>query len=491
MAAKTPRLLTNAAAPLFERNQPSNWAKRPLPSHALASTDGQRLAGPKAVDAPPSCYHFLFPPPPYAQFEDALDIDTATATQLASKPLNISQELVDPNAMDVVAKLKQAGYQAWLVGGCVRDLLLGTSPKDFDVATNATPEQVRSLFRRSRMVGRRFKIAHVRYGRDVIEVSTFRKAPAGNVKTNGNGVILRDNAYGTLDEDAFRRDFTVNALYYDPHEELILDYVGGIEDIKRRRLKFIGEARERLVEDPVRLLRAIRFQAKLGFALDTAITEDAAAITVRLQDIPSARLFDEFSKMFLTGYAANAWHLLERTPIAKALFPNTPAQDPLVPLAMLNTDRRIAIGRPVTAGFLLAVLLWADYGARVKALSSTGGMGLPEASLVAAHEALLAQRRIIALPRRHFGFITDIWRLQQLLEERRPRRVAKLLQHAKFRAAYDFLLLRTEAGLLDANLADWWTAVQKAPADCQAEMIAALKQPGGRRSGGKRRHRHR
>ena len=197
-----------------------------------------------------------------------------------------------------------------------------------------------------------------RYGRDVIEVSTFRKAPAGNVKTNGNGVILRDNAYGTLDEDAFRRDFTVNALYYDPHEELILDYVGGIEDIKRRRLKFIGEARERLVEDPVRLLRAIRFQAKLGFALDAAITEDAAAITVRLQDIPSARLFDEFSKMFLTGYAANAWHLLERTPIAKALFPNTPAQDPLVPLAMLNTDRRIAIGRPVTAGFLLAVLLW-------------------------------------------------------------------------------------------------------------------------------------
>lgn len=421
-----------------------------------------------------------------------MDIETATATKLASKPLNICQELVDPNAIDVLAKLKAAGFQALLVGGCVRDLLLGASPKDFDVATNATPEQVRRLFRRSRMVGRRFKIAHVRYGRDIIEVSTFRKAPSASHKINGTGAILRDNAYGTLDEDAFRRDFTVNALYYDPQEELILDYVGGIEDIKRRRLKFIGEPRERLAEDPVRLLRAIRFQAKLGFALDAGITQDAAVVAARLQDIPSARLFDEFSKMFLTGHAANAWRLLEQTPIAKALFPNTPAQDPLVRLAMLNTDHRIAIGRSVTAGFLLAVLLWEDYCARVQALIAPGGdMGLAEASVVAAHEALYAQRRIIALPRRHFGFITDIWRLQRLLQERRPKQVEKLLRHAKFRAAYDFLLLRAEAGLLDGELADWWTALQKAPADRQAEMIAALKQPSRPRGGGKRRRRRR
>ena len=428
-----------------------------------------------------------------ARFEQALDIGTATATKLAARPLNVSQKLVDPNAIDVVTKLKAAGFQALLVGGCVRDLLLGANPKDFDVATDATPEQVRGLFRRSRMVGRRFKIAHVRYGRDIIEVSTFRKAPAGHLKTNGNGVILRDNAYGTLDQDAFRRDFTVNALYYDPHEERILDYVGGIEDIRRRRLRFIGEAKQRLAEDPVRLLRAIRFQAKLGFAVDAAITEDAATVAARLHDIPPARLFDEFSKMFLSGYAANAWRVLEQTPIAKVLFPDTPSQDPLVRLAMLNTDHRIAIGRPVTAGFLLAVLLWEDYCGRVAALCSPrGGMGVAEAAVVAAHESLLAQRRIIALPRRHFGFITDLWRLQRHLQERRPKRVPKLVQHPKFRAAYDFLLLRAEAGLLDGELADWWTAMQNTPANRQAEMAAALPQPNGRRGGhGKRRRQRR
>ena len=414
--------------------------------------------------------------------------ETAVATKLASRPLKVSREKVDPHAFDVVTKLKDAGFQALLVGGCVRDLLLGAAPKDFDVATNATPEQVRRLFRRSRLVGRRFKIAHVRYGRNLIEVSTFRKAPDGNQKANGHGVILRDNVYGALDEDAFRRDFTVNALYYDPHEEEILDYVGGIGDIKKRRLRLIGEARQRLAEDPVRLLRALRFKAKLGFDLDAGITEHAAAVAVRLQDIPPARLFDEFSKMLLSGYAANAWRLLRRTPIRRTLFPATPPDSLLVRLAMENTDRRIALGRPVTPSFLLAALLWEDYSARLKELTAhLGGKNKSEAHDTAAHDALAAQRRTIALPRRHAYFVTDVWRLQRHLRERRPKHVFKALGHPRFRAAYDFLMLRAEAGMIDQALADWWTELQQATPDQREAMVSTLNPPRKHKADNRRR----
>ena len=421
-----------------------------------------------------------------------------SAAALDSKPLNVSREQVDPNAVDVVAKLKGAGFQAWLVGGCVRDLLLGAHPKDFDVATNATPEQVRGLFRRSRLVGRRFKIAHVRYGRDVIEVSTFRKAPSGNARINGNakanGLILRDNAYGTLREDAFRRDFTVNALYYDPHEEQILDYVGGLEDISRQRLRFIGDARQRLREDPVRLLRAVRFQAKLGFGLDATV--DDKRMVAHLREIPGARLFDEFTKMFLGGYAAKAWQLLERTPIPGILFPATPKGTRLVQLAMENTDRRIATGLSVTPGFLLAVLLWEDFRARAKALSSgAGGAKSGDAAILAAESALAHQRRIIAMPRRHSHFIQDVWHLQPDLRARRPKRVARVLQHPKFRAAYDFLLLCADAGLIEPAIGQWWTEIQEADADERDAMIDALRpaaQPRGkRRHGGRNKSRQR
>ena len=417
-----------------------------------------------------------------------MKIATAVATKLASRPLKVSREKVDPNAFDVLTKLKGAGFQALLVGGCVRDLLLGAVPKDFDVATSATPEQVRRLFRRSRMVGRRFKIAHVRYGRNIIEVSTFRKAPDENEKANGQGVILRDNVYGALDEDAFRRDFTVNALYYDPHEEEILDYVGGIKDIQKRRLRLIGEARRRLAEDPVRLLRALRFKAKLGFDIDEAITEHAAAVAVHLRDIPPARLFDEFSKMLLSGYAANAWRLLQHTPIRQTLFPATPPDSLLVRLAMENTDRRIALGRPVTPGFLVAALLWDDYSARLKELTThLGGKSKSEAHEIAAHDSLAAQRRTIALPRRHAYFVTDVWRLQRHLEERRPKQAGKALGHPRFRAAYDFLMLRAEAGLVDQALADWWTDIQQAPPGQQEAMLATLGPPRKRKAGNRRR----
>ena len=416
-----------------------------------------------------------------------METEPLAAAKLDAKPLNVSRKQVDANAVDVVAKLKGAGFQAWLVGGCVRDLLLGARPKDFDVATNATPEQVRGLFRRSRLVGRRFKITHVRYGRDVIEVSTFRKAPSGDLRINGNakanGLILRDNAYGTLREDAFRRDFTVNALYYDPHEEQILDYVGGLDDIKRQRLRFIGDARQRLREDPVRLLRAIRFQAKLGFGLDAAWTDSRMA--ERLREIPAARLFDEFTKMFLSGYAAKAWHLLEGTPIPGVLFPAVPKGNRLVQLAMENTDRRIANGRPVTPGFLLAVLLWEDFRARAQALRSQHGAANGEdAAVLAAQSALADQRRIIAMPRRHSHFIQDVWHLQRHLRSPRPKRVPKLLRETRFRAAYDFLVLCADAGLVEPAIGQWWTDIQTASDEGRDAMINDLN-PAARHRGGR------
>ena len=406
----------------------------------------------------------------------------------------MTRDRVDPNALDVVSRLRKAGFQALLVGGCVRDLLLGAAPKDFDVATDATPEQVRRLFRRSRMVGRRFKIAHVHYGREFVEVSTFRKLLAadeeGDHAAHPTGLILRDNAYGRLDEDAFRRDFTVNALYYDPHDDEILDFVGGIEDIERHCLRCIGNPRERLREDPVRLLRAMRFQAKLGFDLDAGITRDENLTAERLTAIPPARLFEEFTKLFLTGHAANAWRIVNASPVRSVLFPTAPPDSPLIGLAMDNTDLRIAEDKPVTPGFLLAVILWEDYRARIDELTASAGARRKprEAAPVAAHEAIAAQRRTISIPRRFSSFVHDIWHLQDRLEARRPKQVLRALNHPRFRAAYDFLLLRAEIGTVDSSLAQWWEAIQDADGERRDAMLTAL---GTNASKSKRRRRRR
>lgn len=424
----------------------------------------------------------------------------ALADRLNAKALNVTRDGVDRSALDVVRRLAKAKFRALLVGGCVRDLLLGASPKDFDIATDATPEQVRRQFPRSRLVGRRFKIAHVYYGRDIVEVSTFRRGMAGE-KARGHaaqadGLILRDNAYGTLEEDAFRRDFTVNALYYDPQEEEILDFVGGIEDLQRRRLRFIGPSRERLLEDPVRLLRALRFQAKLGFDLDSGITADIGLAARRLAAIPPARLFEEFNKMFLAGFAAEAWRILAPTPVRAALFPAAPPGCPLIRLAMANTDQRIAEDRPVTPGFLLAALLWEDFRARLNELlaAQSGKRKFAEAALIAAQEAIAAQRRTISMPRRHSRFMEDVWLLQERLEVRRPKHVRRALAHPRFRAAYDFLALRAAAEQIGADLIDWWTEIQQADEPQQEATLQALPEAQPRkprRRRGRRRARNR
>lgn len=394
----------------------------------------------------------------------------------------LTADRVSANAVDVTAKLQEAGFAGLLVGGCVRDLLLGLKPKDFDVATDATPEEVRDLFRRSRLVGRRFRIVHVRYGRELIEVSTFRRAVAEEADERSHspaGMILKDNVYGTLEEDAFRRDFTINALYYDPQTEEILDYVGGLDDLESGHLRFIGHAPTRVREDPVRALRAIRFQAKLDCELDPEISECLDEAADGLAAVPPARLFDEIQKVLMSGQAGKAWEALAATPLRTALFPGCDPEDPLVPRAMRNTDDRIHAEKPVTPGFLLAVLLWADYRARTSDLEEE--MQPADARLHAAADCLAEQQQILAVPRRFSQFIREVWHLQERLQARQPRAIERLAGHARFRAAYDFLLLRGETGDSTARTPDeveevvaageWWTRYQEVGDEERQVMI--------------------
>ncbi|MFX3658185.1 MAG: polynucleotide adenylyltransferase PcnB [bacterium] len=388
----------------------------------------------------------------------------------------LRRDRVDSDALDVVRQLNDAGYEAFLVGGCVRDLLLGMHPKDFDVATSATPEEVKRVFRRCRLVGRRFRIAHVRYGRHIIEVSTFRKGLVEDEDERTlaqSGLILRDNVWGTLDEDAFRRDFTVNALYYDPEDDVIIDFVGGLDDLEHGRLRFIGDAEARLWEDPVRVLRAVRFVAKLGFHLDPDIERAIPGMAEHLREIPPARLFDEVCKLFVCGHSLAGWEYLSGTRLRWALFPSAPPDDALVRLAMQNTDQRLADDKPVTPGFLLAVLMWRDYAARVDALAATHKPA--EARARAAAETLGEQQQIIALPRRFSQFVRDVWMLQPRLEAPRPRSVGMTAGHERFRAGYDFLLLRADAGEPLREAADWWTSYQERDAAGQQAMIDELR----------------
>lgn len=419
-----------------------------------------------------------------------------TPQHLSAAEHGLVRSHVDSNALDVVETLADAGFEAYLVGGCVRDLLLGLTPKDFDVATDATPEEVRREFRRCRLVGRRFRIAHVRYGRHIIEVSTFRR---GQIVDDDDiderhhadsGRILRDNVWGSLDEDAFRRDFTINALYYDPATEEIIDFVGGLDDLEHGRLKLIGDPEVRLREDPVRMLRAVRFHAKLGFSLEPAIERAIPEMAELLRDIPPARLFDEVCKVFVSGRSLEAWEYLAPTRLRWALFPCAAPDDELTFRAMNNTDLRVSQDKPVTPGFLFGVLMWRDYQARCAELE--GSRKPAEARVVAAGATLAHQQSIIAIPRRFSQFIRDMWGLQHRLEARRPRSVPVLHGHERFRAAYDFLVLRGEAGEDVVEAADWWTRYQEEGPDGRERMIEERRgQSGPPEKAGKRRKRRR
>ncbi|NQX89851.1 MAG: polynucleotide adenylyltransferase PcnB [Halioglobus sp.] len=411
----------------------------------------------------------------------------------------ISRKHISDNALKVMSRLHAGDYQAYLVGGAVRDLLRGVPPKDFDVATDATPEQVAELFRNSRIIGRRFRIVHVRFGREIIEVTTFRghHSAAGNHESSrrgGNrsrqsasGLLLRDNVYGTLAEDAVRRDLTVNALYYDAQTFELFDHVHGLPDLEARSIRIIGDPEKRFTEDPVRMLRVLRFAAKLDFTIEEHTAAGIPPCARLLLEIPPARLFDEFLKLFLSGFAATTFEQLLTFDLLRYLFPDTSAALreenalTLIRAAMENTDARIGNNKPVTPAFILAALLWP---VAHQAFLRYGDRG--DSPMVAMHAAsmdtLAEANRHVSIPRRFAQPIREIWEFQLRLQRKSGRKAAELVDHRRFRAAYDFLLLREQAGEKTDGLGAFWTEVQTLSPQQRLASMSAGKGGGRRRS---------
>jgi poly(A) polymerase len=396
----------------------------------------------------------------------------------------ISRAQISPSALKVLYRLKDAGFAAYLVGGGVRDLLLGREPKDFDIATDAHPEEVRSLFRNCRLIGRRFRLAHVRFGSEIIEVATFR-APHDGAEDEGagelseDGRILRDNVYGTFEQDAWRRDFTVNSLYYNIRDFSVVDHTGAMADIAEGQMRLIGDPQVRYREDPVRMLRAVRFAAKLGFRIEEASEAPIFELADLLFDIAPARLFDEVLKLLHGGVALETFEQLRRYGLFRSLFPLTERalerEDQDFPMtfiarALENTDRRITEGKPVTPAFLFAVLLWEPVRLHTAELVAEG-MGEIQALQVAAAEVTSEQLRHVAIPKRFSLPMREIWTLQPRFAQRRGKRVARLLAHPRFRAAYDFMCLRAAVGDGDPELCAWWTQLQETDASGQEELL--------------------
>ena len=394
----------------------------------------------------------------------------------------ISRKNISKAALRVLYRLNEAGYQAYLVGGAVRDLLLGGHPKDFDVATNATPDEVKKLFRNSRLIGRRFRLAHVVYGPEIIEVATFRGT--GEEEGEGDrhivdGRIVRDNVWGTIEEDAIRRDFRVNALYYDISDFSVRDYVGGMQDVEGRVLHLIGDPATRYREDPVRMLRAVRLAAKLNFRIDAKAAAPFDELGPLLADAAPARLFDESLKLFLAGHGLKSFHMLEQTGLLKFMFPATAralkrgdqALRALVEQGLANTDARVAEGKSVTPAFLFAVLLWGE----VRDLAHTWitkGLEPNAAWERAAVHVIGEQCQRVAIPRRFTLTMEEIWALQPRFEQVQRKRVFRLMAHPRFRAAFDFLLLRAAESPAVKELGDWWAHAQQLPHETLAAALA-------------------
>jgi poly(A) polymerase len=474
----------------------------------------------------------------------------ATARIIPRAEHPISRKFMSPNALRVLYKLREGGHQAFLVGGCLRDVFLGIEPKDFDVATSASPEEVKRLFRNCRLIGRRFRLAHVFFGREIIEVATFRASSSpsqgeepdadpdilpevGAVADDGDdtddslpmdtgdddqqdrlldgqGRILRDNTYGTLDDDVWRRDFTCNALYYNIDDFSLLDYVGGFEDIAARRLSLIGDPETRYREDPVRMLRAARFEAKLGFTLAPATEAPIAPLRELLAQVPAARLFDETLKLFLTGHGAKSLAVLQRRGLLRVLFPTVGQYldrhtgslvEKLLVAGLENTDARVLADKPVTPTFLFSLLLYGPIAAHIEAQPQdrwhdTGTI------LDACDRAVYEAQQRVTIPKRFSLGIRDMFGMQPRLEQPRGRRALRTLELPKFRAAYDLLVLRAKIGMASPATAEWWTRLQDVTPEQRAHMIDQLErsqanapeqeasggsEEGGSSSGGRRR----
>ena len=405
---------------------------------------------------------------------------------LSAEDLNISNSGVSDAAMHVVKGLKESGYEAYLVGGCIRDLILEQKPKDFDVSTNASPEQVRSTFKDCRIIGRRFRIAHVRFKREIIEVSTFRGNPKDKenasrheMREGKEGQLVRDNVFGTRDEDAFRRDFTINALYYDPIEEKVLDYMDSVSDIKAGKLSTIGDEQSRFIEDPVRMLRMIRFAAKLDFKLEDHSIELIKEHANLLTHVSAPRMFEEVLKLFHGGKAVRSFEMLRGLSLFKTMFPFTAQHivdgEPGFPeRALANTDARICAGKPVIPAFLFACLLWDPVREDANQLMDSGN-NVAKAWKIAMTDAIRDQSQYVALPRRLADVIIDIWMLQFRMVKRQPSNIFQIMNDRRFRAAYDFMLLRAELNEVDQEVADWWTDIQEMDEIGKKSMVAELR----------------
>jgi poly(A) polymerase len=398
---------------------------------------------------------------------------------------HLSKTEISENALRVINHLNHHGYQAYLVGGSVRDLLLRKVPKDFDVVTNATPQQIKKLFRNARIIGRRFKLVHITYHREIIEVSTFRSnLPDKDLMTNDHGMVIRDNVYGTLEQDAWRRDFSINSLYYDARNGSIVDYTHGFDDIKNHQIRIIGEALQRYQEDPVRMLRALRFAAKLNFGMEKA-TEAAIYQTNHLiAQVSNARLYDELSKLWQCQASLAAFKLLIKFDFFAKLFPITAksvehqsSRLEFIHQALENTDQRLKADKPTTPAFIYAVLLWFPMRDRAKELEKSQELHPLLALETAIGQILNEQCRIIGIPRRFTQIIREIWLLQYRLNKRVGMKPILLMQHPRFRAAYDFLILRIAAQDEIKELGDWWTKFQTLEQDAQMQLIAEQSPP--------------
>ncbi len=414
-------------------------------------------------------------------------------TTLSRNEHNVTRKNISKNALKVLYRLNEAGYGSYLVGGGVRDLFLGKIPKDFDIATNASPDEVKALFKNCRLIGRRFRLAHVVFGRDIIEVATFRASHSDGDggATGDSGRIVRDNVFGgTLADDAERRDFTVNALYYNIDDFTVVDFFEGVEDLEERKLTFIGDACERVIEDPVRALRAVRFAAKLGLQMDDECVDAIKQHNHLLSEIPPARLFEEVLKLLQSGHGLASFELLQQHDLLKYLFPLADERlksgddyaEQLIRRGLTNTDKRIAEELPVTPAFIYAVFLWPDVREAAEASELDGADPVP-AIHIASDYVLPQQLEATSLPKRYSVPMKEIWLLQPRLRNTRGQRAKRLLSNPRFRAAYDFLCLRNDNGEDLEKLCNSWTSIQKSP-EAQALLLEARNSASRRRTRG-------
>jgi poly(A) polymerase len=398
----------------------------------------------------------------------------------------LSASAISPASAKVCAVLREAGFSAYVVGGAVRDLLLGIAPKDFDVATDARPEEIKPLFRRALIIGRRFRLVHVMIGGETVEVSTFRSADPDTSEKDEHGRVLRDNVFGSQEEDARRRDFSVNALYFDPETEEVVDFHGGLADLKKRVLRVIGDPETRYREDPVRILRAVRLGAKLGLTLDAATRRPIAEMAPLMERVPPARLFDEMLKLLLSGYASACLRHLREVGLHKGLLPlldvilEQPLGERFVTLALAQTDERVLSDRPVSPAFLFAALLWHEVLAAWKAREKRGERPIP-ALEAAMDEVLDVQCEKLAITRKLTATMREVWSMQPRFEGRSGGRAYRLLEHPRFRMSYDFLALRAASGEVPAELEAWWRAFQSADAESRKAMLLPETGPRKRR----------